>query len=165
MSAIVSLCDPTDDAGSGLDAVDRRLLDEFQRDLPVCERPFAVIGERLGCSETQVIERLRTLQQRGFISRVGAVIAPRRVGASLLAAMSVPPARLREVAELVSSHAEVNHNYAREHAYNLWFVVVAPDAARLREVLEDISRRTGLAVMELPLEKPYHIDLGFRLWS
>lgn len=165
MNAIASLCDETGDGTPALDAIDRRLLDEFQRDLPVCERPFAVIGERLGCSEAEIIARLEDLQRRGFVSRVGAVIAPRRVGASLLAAMSVPPARLCEVAELVSSHAEVNHNYAREHAYNLWFVVVAAHATRLREVLDDISRRSGISVMELPLERPYHIDLGFRLWQ
>ncbi len=164
MNAIASLSAGSAADVAALDAIDRRLLNEFQRDLPLGERPFAVIGARLGCSETEVIERLETLQQRGFVSRVGAVVAPRRVGDSVLAAMRVPEARLREVADLVNGYCEVNHNYAREHEFNLWFVVVAADGERVQTVLDDIERRTGIAVMALPLERAYHIDLGFRLW-
>ena len=52
---------------------------------------------------------------------------------------------------LVSACAEVNHNYEREHAFNLWFVAAAPDEARLATVLADIARRTGIAVMALPM--------------
>ena len=68
------------------------------------------------------------------------------------------------VADMVSRYDEVNHNYEREHHYNLWFVVTAADAAGVRGVLEDIEMRTGLAVLDLPLEQSFYIDLGFPLW-
>lgn len=147
-----------------LDALDRRLLDEFQRDFPVCERPYAAVAERVGSDEATVIERLESLGRRGFLSRVGPVFRPRCLGASTLAAMAVPPERLAAVAALVSGYPEVNHNYEREHDFNLWFVVTARDEQAVAAVLEDVRRRTGLQVMDLPLVEEFHIDLGFPLW-
>ena len=146
-----------------LDSLDRRLLNEFQQGLPLDPAPFAAIAQQLGVSEAQVLERLRTLQDRGVVSRVGAVFDTHRIGASTLAAMSVPPERLEQVAGLVSSYTEVNHNYEREHAFNLWFVVTAPHEARLAEVLEEIESRTGIEVIDLPMLEDFHIDLGFDL--
>ncbi len=58
---------------------------------------------------------------------------------------------------------EVNHNYAREHEYNLWFVVTASDADGIDAVLQEIARRTGLEVLSLPMLEDFHIDLGFDL--
>jgi DNA-binding Lrp family transcriptional regulator len=150
--------------GPELSPLERRLLDEFQRDFPLVDAPFAAIAERLGSTEQEVIETLSRLAAQGYISRVGAVFAPRRIGHSVLAALAVPQSRLEQVAALVSSLPEVNHNYEREHSYNLWFVVAAPDARRVDAVLDRIEQHTGLQVLRLPLLHAYHIDLGFPLW-
>ena len=147
-----------------LDALDRRLLDEYQRGFPVCEAPFAEIAARLGCEAGEVLRRLAVLERRGLVSRVGPVFAPGRIGASTLAAMAVPPARLESVAECVNRCPAVNHNYEREHALNLWFVLTTSCAETLHEALAGIRRRTGLEVLDLRLERAYHIDLGFPLW-
>ena len=79
--------------------------------------------------------------------------------------MAVPRDRLDAVANLVSEYEEVNHNYEREHAFNLWFVVTARDEQAVADVLADVRRRTGIAVMDLPLLEAFHIDLGFPLWQ
>ena len=139
------------------------LLDRFQRDLPLVARPFAEIARRLGSDEATVIATLARLQAERAISRVGAVIAPHRAGWSTLAAMAVSPARLEEVAALVSRYPEVNHNYERKHRLNLWFVVAAPSPERVGGVLAEIEDRSGLAVLDLPLEEAYRLDLGFPL--
>ncbi len=145
------------------DALDRRLLDDFQRGFPLSARPFAVLADRLGVDEDTVIERLQRLQAKGAVSRIGAVVAPHSAGWSTLAALAVPDDRLEAVAEIVSDYPEVNHNYEREHRFNLWFVVTAEDAQSVRSVLADIARRTGLQPLDLPLLEPFHIDLGFPL--
>ena len=147
-----------------LSALEKCLLNEYQRGFPLCASPYAEIGRQLDVSETEVIDTLRSLQQRGLISRVGPVFKPNRAGASTLAAMAVPAGQLEAVAELVNACDEVNHNYEREHDFNLWFVVTAPDDARVREVLDDIEAVTGIAVLDLPLERSFYIDLGFPLW-
>jgi siroheme decarboxylase len=149
-----------------LDDLDRRLLSDFQQGFPLISCPYAAIAVELGLREEEVLARLTRLQEAGAVSRVGPVFRPRRVGASTLAAMAVPPPRLEEVAELVNGYAEVNHNYEREHGYNLWFVLTAPDEARLTAVMEEIAERTGIEVLDLPMLEEYHIDLGFPLqWS
>ncbi|HVI49603.1 MAG TPA: Lrp/AsnC family transcriptional regulator [Candidatus Sulfotelmatobacter sp.] len=148
-----------------LDCLDRRLLDEFQRDFPLDPRPYAVLGERLGVDEETVRQRLERLKASGSISRVGAVFKPHAVGASTLAALAVPPADLERVAAIVSAMPEVNHNYQREHDFNLWFVVCAADEAAVRRTLREIRRQTGLEPLDLPLLEDFHIDLGFPLWN
>ncbi|HEY9857387.1 MAG TPA: hypothetical protein V6D05_16710 [Stenomitos sp.] len=146
--------------------LERQLLNDFQRDLPLVKRPFAKIAKKLGVTEAEVLDTLRLLKAEGTISRVGPVFAPNRLGASTLAALAVPGNLLESIARMVSEYPEVNHNYEREHRYNLWFVVTAESPERLREVLDEIEERTGLPVLDLPLVQEYHIDLGFELsWS
>lgn len=147
-----------------LDATDRWLLDVFQHDFPRVSAPFAAIGHRCGLSEAQVCQRYVKLRKAGFLARIGAVFRPHRVGASTLAGMAVPPEKLDAVAALVNRYPEVNHNYAREHTINLWFVVTADTRQRVSAVLAELERCTGLAVLDLPLEAAYHLDLGFPLW-
>ncbi|GAB4171549.1 MAG: Lrp/AsnC family transcriptional regulator [Rhodocyclaceae bacterium] len=146
-----------------MDAPDFRLVNEFQRDFPLEARPFAEIGSRLRLDESSVLAALARLRDRGVVSRVGAVLAPHRVGASTLAALAAPPGRLEAIAACVSGRPEVNHNYEREHRYNLWFVVTARDEAHLAATLAAIECESGCRVISLPLEREFHIDLGFDL--
>jgi DNA-binding Lrp family transcriptional regulator len=149
-----------------MDRIDQQLLDDFQRDFPLTERPFADLGERLGICEDEVLSRLTALQNSGTISRLGGVFKPGTVGASTLAAIAVPPEELDFVAEQVTALPSVNHNYAREHTYNLWFVVAGDTQACIDDTLSQIEARTGFAVLDLPLEEAFHIDLGFGLkWN
>jgi len=146
-----------------LDDLDKKMIDQFQRDLPLVERPYAAIAEKLGVSEEDVIEALKVLKENGTLSRVGAVFKPNTVGHSTLAAMAVAPERLEEVANLVSSFDQVNHNYEREHRLNLWFVVTAADGDGIGQVIEEIEHLTGIKVLNLPMLDDYHLDLGFDL--
>ncbi len=147
-------------------SLEQRLLNEFQHGMPLTPNPYADIARQLGVYETTVLETLQRLQTEGVVSRVGAVFRPNRIGASTLAAIAVPAAELEEVAAIVSEFAEVNHNYEREHHFNLWFVVVADDEDRLESVLAEIEERCGYPVLDLPLLNEYFIDLGFDLkWT
>lgn len=143
--------------------LERRLLNDYQRDFPLCAEPFSEIARGCGATAADVLDAYRRLNAQGAVSRIGAVFAPNCIGASTLAAMQVPDERLAEVAQCVSAHPEVNHNYEREHSWNLWFVATAPDGARLAAVLAEIQRECRLTVMSLPLETDFHIDLGFDL--
>ncbi len=144
-------------------SLERALLNDWQRDFPLTPRPFAVIAKRLGCDESDVLEGYRRLAGAGKVSRIGAVLRNNTVGASTLAAMAVPSARLDEVAALVSGFSEVNHNYEREHRLNLWFVVTADSRARVSQVLSEIEQQSGLPVLDLPMLEAFFLDLGFDL--
>jgi siroheme decarboxylase len=143
------------------DAADLAFVNRWQRGFPLDARPFA----RMGISEDQALATLRSLRQLGVIDRVGPVFRPNTVGASSLAAMSVPPERLAGVAALVSGQPGVNHNYEREHRYNLWFVVTGRDAITVEKTIRTLEEATGLRVLRLPLLEEFHVDLGFDLES
>lgn len=139
------------------------LADAWQHDFPLCAAPFEKAGASHDLSETETLAIFERLQKRGLMSRIGPVVRPNSAGASTLAAMAVPPSDLDTVAATVSAEPFVNHNYAREHAINLWFVVAAPDAAALAATLARIEATCGLPVLDLRLVEPFHIDLGFGL--
>jgi len=152
-----------------LSQLEKHLLNEYQRGMPLTAAPFADIAEQLqanniSATEQDVLHCFADLQERGLISRVGAVLKPQKVGSSTLAAVAAPQDRIEEVAELINSFAEVNHNYLREHEFNLWFVVTAETPRQVQEVLMTIEQKSGLAVLDLPMEEDFHIDLGFPLW-
>jgi DNA-binding Lrp family transcriptional regulator len=145
------------------DARELRLLNDYQRQFPLVHAPYAEIAERLGVDEDWVCDRLGRWQREGRVSRVGGVFRPRAIGVSTLATMAVPERDLARVAEAVSARPEVNHNYEREHRFNLWFVLTAADTAALHAALDAIRRETGYTPLSLPLLADYWIDLGFDL--
>lgn len=138
-----------------------KLLNNYQRGFPLNSRPFASIADDLGTTSTKVIDTLAALKDSGTVSRVGPVFRPNTVGVSTLAAMAIPVDSLEQVAAVISSYPEVNHNYEREHELNLWFVATASDKASLDSVLADMEARTNIEILKLPLLREYHIDLGF----
>jgi DNA-binding Lrp family transcriptional regulator len=143
--------------------IDGALLNDFQRDVPVLSRPFAEIGRRLDQPEDIVIDRLRTLVERGAITRFGATCRPNTAGASTLAAVAAPEWNVEETAATINAQPGVNHSYLREHTWNIWFVATGPDRAHVDKVLKDIGQQTGLRVLDLRLVAPFNIDLGFDL--
>ncbi|MFV0455421.1 MAG: Lrp/AsnC family transcriptional regulator [Pseudomonas sp.] len=144
-----------------LDSLSRRLIDRFQHGMPLCAEPYRAMAEALDCSEEDILASLEQLERGGGLSRIGPVFEHSRAGASTLVALAVPPARVEAVAARINSFPEVNHNYLREHDYNLWFVVTGPDRAHLNALLAQIEAETGLTPLDLPMECAYRIDLGF----
>ncbi len=144
-------------------ADDLALANRWQRGFPLASRPFGEIARQARFSEQAVLEGYRRLQGDGLMDRIGPVYRPNAVGASSLAAMAVAPERLEAVARFVSEQPGINHNYQREHAYNLWFVATAPSAAEVQRTLSCIAYATGVPVLRLPLLEEYHVDLGFDL--
>lgn len=145
------------------EALEHRLLNDYQRDFPLEPRPFARIARDLQAAEHVVLDFVEDLQTSGTIGRIGAVVRPNTIGASTLAAMAVPEDRLEEVAAIVTARTEVNHCYEREHDINLWFVVTARRQERVARVLDELQAETGIEVLDLPMVEAYHIDLGFDL--
>ena len=146
-----------------LTSVHKQLLNDYQHQFPLSPTPYQDIAYSLGVSEDDVLAMFNELRQEQFISRIGSVIEPNRIGVSSLVAMAVPPEKLKQVAEIVSQRPEVNHNYERENRFNLWFVVVATDKFHLQSVIDEIETNTEFKVMSLPLLADYYINLGFEI--
>lgn len=136
-------------------SLDQHLLNDYQRDFPLCSAPFAELASALGVIESTVLRRLDCLRREGRIARVGAVFAPKRIGASTLVAIAVPEGDLAAVAERVNRFPEVNQNYTRAHRYNFWFVVTAGSESRLQAALAAIETTAGYPLLCLPLLREF----------
>ncbi len=144
------------------DPVDYALLNDWQQAIPLVERPYEAMGAAIGIPGAEVRARLAAAIADGRVSRVGATFGA-GVGAGLLCAMRVAPARLAEAAAIVDAHPAVNHDYERAHAWNLWFVVTGPDAAHVERTVTGLEQRLARPILRLPMIESYRIDLGFDL--
>jgi siroheme decarboxylase len=143
-----------------MDEIDRLLVNRLQAGIPVTERPFAPIAGELAIPEAEVCGRLQRLLEEGVLTRFGPMIdAAALGGAFTLAAMSVPPHDFDRVAAIVNARAEVAHNYRREHAYNMWFVVATERPESIRAVLTEIETESGYRVLDLPKRREYYVGL------
>ena len=143
-----------------MDATDRSIVNALQDGLPVCEHPFAAAAEALEMSEAELIRRVQALADDGVLSRFGPMYHAERLGGGLsLAAISVPEARFDEVVETVNAFPEVAHNYARDHALNMWFVLATETPDRIAEVIAEIEAGTGLEVYDMPKIEEFFVGL------
>lgn len=63
-----------------LDDFDLDLIEAIQSGLPLAPRPYALIGEKIGMTEAEVIARIGSLLERGLIKRLGVVVRHHELG-------------------------------------------------------------------------------------
>ncbi|MHB1373088.1 MAG: Lrp/AsnC family transcriptional regulator [Thauera sp.] len=142
------------------DEVDRRLINAIQGEFPLSERPFAEVGAVLGLSEDEVIARLQSLLDDRVLTRFGPMYQIERMGGAFcLAAIAVPEAQWASAVEAVNAFPEVAHNYRREHALNMWFVLATETPAGIADCARRIEAATGLVVHLFPKEREYFVEM------
>ncbi|MEF3696757.1 siroheme decarboxylase subunit alpha [Desulfolutivibrio sp.] len=147
-----------------MDFIDRDILSEIQSGFPLCERPYAAIGEKVGLTEAETLARVRALKQKGVIRRIGASFQSRKLGfLSTLCAAQVPEDRIEAFVAEVNRHPGVTHNYLRAHPYNVWFTLIGPGRDSMRDTLAAIHAATGIEILNLPAEKLFKIKVDFSM--
>ncbi len=142
-----------------MDDIDREIINRYQGDFPVTERPFQVLAAQLEISESEAMSRIQAMLDNGRLTRFGPLYNIDRMGGIFsLCAMQVPEERFDDVAEQVNAFHEVAHNYARDHRLNMWFVVAAESKPALLDTLERIERETGLPVHNFPKLKEFYVN-------
>ena len=143
-----------------LTAVDRKIIAKMQSDFPICERPYADVAEELGISEDALLERLEGLLAAKVLTRFGPMFQVERMGgAFVLAALTVPEDRYEAVTSLVNALPQVAHNYRREHALNMWFVLATETQDGIAEAIHRIEHETGLPVFVFPKEREFFVEM------
>ncbi len=153
--------DRDEDWRARLDAVDAAIIDGYQSGFPITHRPFRTVGDALDITETDALQRVSQLLDTNIFRRFGAVLNPPVIGASTLAAIQAPDDEFDALAAIINDYRQVNHNYRRDHAWNMWFVITAGSLDTRNSILRDIEDRTGCAVLNLPMVTDYYIDLEF----
>jgi DNA-binding Lrp family transcriptional regulator len=148
-----------------LDTVNRKLLTIAQKDFPLTSKPYKEIGEELGISGEEVIDRLKKLKEAGYIRRIGGIFSSQNLGyKSTLAACKVDEDNYYQVVEAINKYEGVTHNYRRDHEFNLWFTLIAPTEEKLKKQLTEIENLTGVNVLrELPAKRFFKLGVNLDL--
>ncbi len=147
-----------------MDAIDRAIINNLQGGFPICHHPYQVVAEQLGIEEPELIQRLKQMLEQNILSRFGPMYHAERLGGGLsLCAMSIPDADFERVTEQVNAFPEVAHNYARDHALSMWFVLATETPERVAIVLEEIEQTTGYRVYDMPKQHEFFVGLKFEV--
>jgi len=134
---------------------EKKIMASIQGDMPVTERPYLAIAEKLNISEETLLETLRDLCDRGVIRRFGATLRHQKSGfsANAMVAWHVDEARADEVGEIMASFKAVSHCYRRRAdeawPYNLYTMIHARDRASCHDIARRISEKTSVKTFML----------------
>ena len=143
-----------------MDELDRAIVNALQGGFPISDEPYREVADKLGLAEDELIARLQRLLESKTLTRFGPMFQVERMGgAFVLAALAVPEADYERVAELVNALPEVAHNYRREHAFNMWFVLATETPEGIQVAIERLERTTGLKVYAFPKLKEYSVEM------
>lgn len=141
----------TDIAGRAAE-LERALVVAVQGGLPLAAHPYAVIAERLGLTESEVIARLQAMLARGAIRRIGVVPNHYAIGyrANGMSVWDVDDAQVDALGERVGALPFVTHCYRRPRRlplwpYNLFAMVHGCDRTQVEAQLEAIAGVLGAA--------------------
>jgi len=133
-----------------LTELEKRIIASIQGDMAVMDRPYIKIAQHLGISETELLQNLKDLCDRGVIRRFGATLRHQRTGftANAMVAWKVDEDRIEEVGQKMASFRQVSHCYRRnptdEWPYNLYTMVHANDAQSCRATARKMSSATSV---------------------
>ncbi len=154
-------------APAQLSALERHLIAVTQQGLPLVAKPYEALGALLGITETEVLQLMQDMQDRGLIRRIGAVPNHYRLGylANGMTVWDVDDVLVDEIGERIGSLACVSHCYRRPRhlpawPYNLFAMLhgrsreeVEAQAQEIRALLGDACRAHDILYSSAILKK------------
>ena len=133
-----------------IDEKSQLLLNLMQDEVPLVDRPFKALGQRLELSEDEVVARVQDLKDRKILRQVSTIFDTRSLGyQSSLVACKAPEGKADEVADALNQHPGVSHNYARKHDFNIWFTIAVPGNSSLQAHVDVLQEKSGAQSIRL----------------
>ena len=155
------------------DAIDCQILMILQRGIAIAPRPYLAMAEEIGAglSEEEVIRRIARMKEEHIIRRMSGPLEAwfdqindsRRLGyQSVLVAVQPEPGRFDDAVRAINRYPGVTHNYERDHAYSIWFTLIAINQPTLEHILDEIEAEPSVAaMMRFAMSQRYKIDVTF----
>ena len=125
-----------------MDEYDRVIVNALQDGLPLTEEPFARLAQTLEIDQQAIVARIANLLDEGILTRFGPMYNAERMGGAL---------------------SLCAHNYEREHALNMWFVLATDNADRIEQVVAEIESETGCRVLQFPKQEEFFVGLKLEI--
>lgn len=133
-----------------LDEIDRKIVEITQAGLPLVSRPYDDIAQRLGIDTSDVISRMKNMQNSGVIRRIAAVPNHYALGykANGMTVWDVPDELVNELGQKVGELDFVSHCYHRprylpDWPFNLFAMVHGHDHDEARALMQKIGELLG----------------------
>ncbi len=136
--------------------IEKKVIALLQKDIPIVERPFLELAEKIGITEAEFLAVVQDLNHRKMIRRFGATLKHQNSGykANAMVAWCVDEDRVEEVGTTMASFREITHCYRRNPApgwkYNLYTMVHAAteeDCHALVKRLSEAAKETDYALL------------------
>jgi DNA-binding Lrp family transcriptional regulator len=134
-----------------IDTQDHALIQAIQGGFPLTEHPFADIGQTIGRTESEVIDRLRTLSERGVIRRMGVIVRHHELGyqANAMVVWDVPDHEIAHLGQRIKAFDFVTLCYRRRRClpnwpYNLYCMIHGRQREEVLHMKETLAQQCGL---------------------
>jgi DNA-binding Lrp family transcriptional regulator len=132
------------------DELDIAVIRATQGDLPVIPEPFAPAAAALGMEQDQLLAHLESMQERGLLRRVAAILFHRRAGFSAngMGVWKVPEGRVMEIGPRMAAFRGISHCYQRptyaDWPYSIFTMAHGRSKEECDTILESIAAETGV---------------------
>lgn len=126
-------------------SIEKTIINKLSGDVPLVKEPYKKIAEEVGITEEEVLDKVKELQNRGALRRVGGILYHRQAGFkyNAMVVWVIPENRIEEVAKTICLFKEVTHCYQRPTfygwPYNLFTMVHGETIDYCENVIERIS--------------------------
>ena len=138
-----------------LSLLEKKVIASIQEDLPLVERPYNLLARKIGITETEFIEIMEQLCDKGVIRRFGATVRHQKSGfrANAMVAWQVPEEKIQSVGHQMARSPAVSHCYRRDPKptwpYNLYTMIHATSEKMCLETAQALSEKTGVKTYQL----------------
>ena len=140
-----------------MDELDHKILNTIQKGIPLEEHPYHELARKLKIEPEELIDRIETIKNSGYIRRLGAVFNSSQMGYnSVLVGINVSKSQLKTVVDNINTYNEITHNYYRvpdlkssnadnlNTRLNVWFTITTQKVADKERILKGISNLAGV---------------------
>ena len=133
------------------DERDIAVIRALQGDLPVVAEPYAPAAAELGLEQTELLDHLAGMQERGLLRRVAAILFHRRAGFSAngMGVWVVPEQQIFDIGCRMASVRGISHCYQRptyaDWPYSVFTMAHGRSKEECDAVLDAIAEQTGIS--------------------
>ena len=133
-----------------LSSVDRDIINELQQDLPLTQKPFDLMSQRLSLDTDEFLRHCQSLIQRRIMRRFSAAVSHNKLGfiANSMTCWKVSPEKVETAGKKIATFPEVSHCYERKTnqlwTHNLFAMIHANNKNACHAVADRISSEVGL---------------------
>ncbi|MDD4343595.1 MAG: Lrp/AsnC family transcriptional regulator [Eubacteriales bacterium] len=125
--------------------IQKEIVKVLQEDLPNTKEPFVEIGNKIGISEEALLNEINYLIDKGYLRRMGAVLAHRKIGLNYnpMIVIETKEEYINDLGEKIAAFTEVTHCYNRprmdDFPYDLYAMIHCNSQEEVSEIVKKIT--------------------------